>query len=37
MFEEVSCSPLYLQVAGSIREAIIAGDLGPGGRAPHRA
>ena len=34
IFEEVSRSPLYLQVAGSIREAIIAGDLGPGDVLP---
>ena len=34
IFDEVSRSPLYLQVAGSIREAIIAGDLGPGDALP---
>jgi GntR family transcriptional repressor for pyruvate dehydrogenase complex len=34
IFGEVSRSPLYVQVAGSIREAIIAGDLGPGDELP---
>lgn len=33
-FDEVSRSPLYLQVAASIREAIIAGSLAPGDALP---
>jgi len=34
MFDEVSRNPLYLQVAESIREAIIAGTLAPGEALP---
>jgi len=33
-FEGVNRSPLYLQVAGSIREAILSGQLGPGDALP---
>jgi GntR family transcriptional repressor for pyruvate dehydrogenase complex len=34
IFEGVSRSPLYLQVAQRIREAILAGELGPGDPLP---